>query len=111
MLRRQSVGGAATLRITVATLLTLLAGCSLLDDDVVVESQLRPGVEIACQGEVRLTADACRTWGDELLADPIAPEDVTRLVLSANAGNARCAADFYAGEGRSVAVTAAVVCP
>lgn len=97
----------ATLRIALATLLALLTGCSLLDDDVVVESQLRPGVEIACQGAVRLTPDACRAWGDELLADPIAPGAVTRLVLTANAGNARCAADFYAGESEP----AAVVCP
>lgn len=78
---------------------------------MVVESQLRPGVEIACQGEVRLTPDACRAWGDELLGSPIAPGAVTRLVLTTNAGNARCAADFYAGEGEPVAVTAAVVCP
>lgn len=99
------------LRIAVAILVALPTGCSPLNDDVVVDSRLRPGVEIACQGEVRLTPDACRIWGDELLAGPIAPGGVTRLVLTANAGNARCAADFYAGEGRRAAVTAAVACP
>jgi len=82
------------------------------EPDVVVESREYPGVEIACQGEVRLTADACEAWGVEMLADPtLPPDDVTRLVLTANAGNARCAADFYVAEDRPPVVTAAVVCP
>jgi len=82
------------------------------DPDVVVDSLEYPGVEIACESEVRLTADACRAWGEELLADPTVPPDgVIRLVLTANAGNARCGADFYVAEDRPPAVTAAVVCP
>lgn len=76
-----------------------------------VKSELRPGVEIVCQGEVHLAPDGCRTWGDELLVGAIAPDGVTRLVLTANNGNTRCAADLYADEGRPAVVTAAVVCP
>jgi hypothetical protein len=80
--------------------------------NVVVESERFPGVEIACRGEVYLEADACRSWGDELLAGrPPAAEAVTLLVLTANAGNARCAADFYVDPERPPRATAAVVCP
>lgn len=80
--------------------------------NVIVESGDFPGVEIACRGELSLDAEACRGWGDELLADStLPPEGVTLLVLTANAGDARCAADFYVAEDRPYAVTAAVVCP
>jgi len=80
--------------------------------NVVVESGAFPGVEIACRGELSLEADACRDWGDALLTDPaLPPEGVTLLVLTANAGDARCAADFYTADDRPAAVTAAVVCP
>ena len=78
---------------------------------VVVESREFPGVEIACQGEVRLAGDACQAWGEELLADPALPAGVRRVVLTANAGNARCAADFYVADDRPAVMTAAVVCP
>ena len=73
----------------VATTIALVTGCVL--DDVVVESRVRPGVAIVCRGETRLTAAACRAWGDATLSDPIAPGGVTRLVLTANARDARCA--------------------
>ena len=80
--------------------------------NVVVESGVSPGVEIACRGEVYLEAEACRVWGDELLADPTPPvEGVTLLLLTANAGDARCAADFYVAPDQPPAMTAAVVCP
>jgi len=80
--------------------------------NVVVESEQFPGVEIACRGEVYLEADACRSWGDELLGSrPPAADGVTLLVLTANAGNARCAADFYVAQEGPAAATAAVVCP
>lgn len=80
--------------------------------NVVIDSEQVPGAEIACRGEVYLEADACRSWGDELLAGrPPAAEGVTLLVLTANAGDARCAADFYIASDRSATVTAAVPCP
>lgn len=80
--------------------------------DVIVESGAFPGVEIACRGELSLEAEACRAWGDGLLADStLAPDGVMLLVLTANAGDARCAADFYVADDQPAAVTAAVVCP
>lgn len=80
--------------------------------NVVVESGAFPGVEIACRGELYLEADACRDWGDALLTDPaLARDGVTLLVLTANAGDARCAADFYTADDRPAAVTAAIACP
>ncbi|MDQ3691653.1 MAG: hypothetical protein M3406_16810 [Chloroflexota bacterium] len=80
--------------------------------NVIVESEQFPGVEIACRGEVYLEADACRSWGDELLGSrPPAADGVTLLVLTANAGNARCAADFHVAQEGPPAATAAVVCP
>lgn len=80
--------------------------------NVVIESARLPGVEIACRGELSLEADACRNWGDELLAGrPPAAEGVTVLVLTANAGDGRCAADFYVAADGPVAVTASVPCP
>mgnify|MGYP000300618392 FL=1 len=103
---------AGTRGLVFTSLFTLLAGCLSFDVEVVVESQVHPGIEIVCRGEVQLTADGCRAWGDELLAAPaLAPGGTTRLILTANSGNARCAADFYVNEGRPAAVTAAVRCP
>ena len=80
--------------------------------NVVIESERFPGVAIACQGEMYLAAESCRAWGDELLADSaLAPEGVTLLVLTANMGGARCAADFHVAEDGPPAATAAVICP
>lgn len=80
--------------------------------NVVVESAAFPGVEIACRGEVYMEADACVDWGDAVLTDPaLAHDGVTLLVLTANAGDARCAADFYVAPDQPPAMTAAVVCP
>lgn len=80
--------------------------------NVLVEPGEFPGVEIACRGEVYLEAGACRAWGDELLADSAAAPEGTRiLVLTANAGDARCAVDFYVAEDGPPAASAAVVCP
>lgn len=80
--------------------------------NVVVESREFPGVEIACRGEVYLEADECRAWGEELLAGrPPAADGVTLLLLTANAGDARCAADFHVAPDGPVAVSAAVPCP
>lgn len=80
--------------------------------NVVIESERFPGVEIACRGEVDMDADACRSWGDELLAGrPLAADGVTLVVLTANAGDARCAADFYVAADEPYAATAAARCP
>lgn len=80
--------------------------------NVIVESREFPGVEIACRGELYLEAEPCRAWGEELLADSTLPPDgVTLLVLTANVGDARCAADFYVADDRPAAVSAAVPCP
>lgn len=79
---------------------------------VIVDSGAFPGTQIACRGELSLEAEACRTWGDELLTDSTLPDGVTLLVMTANAGDARrCAADFYVAQDRPPPVTAAVVCP
>lgn len=80
--------------------------------NVVVESREFRGVEIACRGEMYLEAEDCRAWGDELLAGrPPAAEGVTLLLLTANMGDARCAADFYLAPDGPVAVSTAVPCP
>lgn len=71
-----------------------------LEPYVVLESRDYPGVEIACQGGLRLTSDACQSWGEELLAGRAIPTGISRVVLTANAGNARCAADFYVADDR-----------
>lgn len=83
------------------------------DAHVIVDSGAFPGTQIACRGELSLEAEACRTWGDELLTDStLAHDGVTLLVMTANAGDRRrCAADFYVAEDRPPPVTAAVVCP
>lgn len=80
--------------------------------NVVVGSDEFPGIEIACRGELFLGAEECRAWGEELLGSrPPAADDVTLLLLTANVGDARCAADFYVAPDGPVAVSAAVPCP
>jgi len=79
---------------------------------VVVLSRAFPGVVIACRGQVRVTADACRAWGERLVANPtLRLENATRLILTHNGPNARCAADYFVGDAGPVEVNAALRCP
>lgn len=88
----------------------MLGGCSLIEGETTVHTDAFPGVVIACKGEVVLPGNDCRAWGERLLAGMPDAHEAARLVLTFNGGNRRCAADFFAGDGRLLA-TAAAVCP
>ncbi len=82
----------------------LLVACQPLT----VESGRFPEVTIECGGEPGLTERECVDWAEQLLAtDPVA---TARLVLTYRTGNARCAADHFAADGRML-MTAAGPCP
>lgn len=82
---------------------------------ITVESALFPDVAIECSGE-RLSEDECLKWAEEMLpAAPTRPSGgeglaVAKLVLTNRTGNSRCAADYFAADGRLV-MTAAARCP
>ena len=89
-----------------------LAACSAPSGDpasqmpITVESAQFPDVEIECRGDGGLSADDCLSWAEQMLpAAPTRPsggEDipVAKLVLTYRTGNSRCAADYFAGDGR-----------
>ena len=82
---------------------TVLTACSMT-----VVSPRFPDVSIECVGDPGLAEDACRAWGEEMLRT--APVDTTRLELTYRTGNARCAADYLAGDGRLL-MSSAARCP
>jgi len=83
---------------------------------IIVDSARFPDVAIQCGGEPGLSGDDCRAWADEMLAGtptpPSGSQDVTvvELVLTYRTGDSRCAADYFAADGRLV-MTAAAHCP
>ena len=81
----------------------ILAGCSMT-----VESARFPDASIECFGGRALTEAECLDWAEKLLST--APVDTAKLVLTYRTGNARCAADYFAADGRML-MTAAGRCP
>jgi len=87
----------------------LLAACAAANPpSVTVESTRFPGVTIECGGDPGLTERRCLTWAEQLL--PGRPIETARLVLTYRAGNARCAADYFAANGRAL-MSSAARCP
>lgn len=82
---------------------TLLTACSMT-----VVSQQFPDVSIECLGDPALTEKACRAWGEKMLGT--APADTVTLELTYRTGNARCAADYIADDGRLL-MSSAARCP
>lgn len=99
--------------LAVVALLSVIAACDVLSADRTdVRSEGFPWVMIECRGELTLGIQDCMAWGDKVLAGS---RDIragaTRLLMTSRAGpNARCAADFFDGSGRTIA-TMAAVCP
>lgn len=91
----------------------VLAACSM---PITVESELFPDVEIECGGESGLSADDCLTWAEQMIsaAPPRAAGgeeiSVTKVVLTYRTGNSRCAADYFAEDGRLM-TTMSTRCP
>lgn len=73
-----------------------------------VESAEFPEVRIECGGDPGLGDSECLAWAEQMLST--AAVDATKLVLTFRAGKARCAADFFAADGRML-MTAAARCP
>lgn len=92
-------------------LLAVVAGCGLTTEEIVVDSELRPGVTLTCIGDLRFSSQTCREWGDDILAGPLPPRGVTKVTLTFPGGNSRCSVDFYTGPGQRVEATAAIPCP
>lgn len=100
----------------------VLAACSGPSTDssspmpIKVESVQFPSVEIECRGDGGLSKDDCLHWAEQMLpAAPTRPSGeeappVVKLVLTQRAGNGRCAADYFAADGRLV-MTMAARCP
>ena len=109
-------------RVVVLFLGIALAACSTpptappFEMPITVESAQFPDIDIECRGETGLSASACLIWAEQMLpAAPTKPSGgddvpVTRLVLMYQTGNSRCAADYFAADGRLV-MTAAAHCP
>jgi len=91
----------------------MLAACSM---PTTVESELFPDVEIECGGDSGLSADGCLTWAEQMIsaAPPRAAGggdiSVTKVVLTFRTGNSRCAADYFAEDGRLM-TTMSTRCP
>ena len=98
-----------TLRTLGALAVIGLAGCSLSAPLVMtVESARFPDASIECGGDRGLSEDDCVDWAEQVLT--AAPVDTAKLVLTFRTGNARCAADYFAADGRML-MTAAARCP
>lgn len=93
-----------------AVAIVLLAACSAPDvQPITVESDRFPGVGIECGGDPGLTESECLDWAVQLLSS--GPKDTATLVLTyRDDENARCAADYFAANGRMLR-TAAARCP
>ena len=94
-----------------AALALVVAGCGTVTEEIVIDSEFRPGVTITCTGDLRISSQTCRAWGDDILAGPIPPQDVTEMTLTVRGRDSRCSADFYTGAGHRVEATAAIPCP
>lgn len=70
-----------------------------------VDSGRFPEVSIQCGGDPGLTERGCEAWAEQLLSS--APSETTKLVLTYRTGNARCAADYFAANGRMLMTVAA----
>lgn len=87
----------------------LLVACSAVGPQpMTIESARFPGVTIECGGDPGLTERQCLEWADQLLST--GPVGTVELVLTYRTGNARCAADHFAANGRML-MTAAARCP
>lgn len=73
-----------------------------------VESERFPEVSIECGGDPGLAAVECEEWAEQLLRP--APVGTTTLVLTYRTDDSRCAADYFAANGRML-MTAAAQCP
>ena len=73
-----------------------------------VESSHFPDISIECGGGRGLSEGECLEWADQMLS--AAPVDTAKLVLTYRSGDARCAADYFAGGGHML-MTAAARCP
>jgi len=92
-----------------ALVAVLLAACSAAaPQSTTVEPGRFPGVTIECGGDPGLTARECEAWAEQMLSG--GPIKTTKLVLTYRTGNARCAADYFAADGRML-MTAAARCP
>ncbi len=109
-------------RVVILFLGIALAACSTpptvppSEMPITVESAQFPDIDIECRAETGLSTSACMIWAEQMLpAAPTKPSGaddvpVTRLVLTYRTGNSRCAADYFAADGRLV-MTAAARCP
>lgn len=92
-----------TLRVLRALPVVVLAACSMT-----IESARFPDVSIECGGAPGLSESECLDWGEQMLS--AAPANTAKLVLTYQTGNARCAADYFAADGRML-MTSAARCP
>lgn len=92
-----------SLRVLGALAVVVLAACSMT-----VESARFPDASIECGGDPGLTEGECLDWAEQVLS--AAPVNTAMLVLSYRTGNARCAADYFAADGRML-MTSAARCP
>ena len=81
MQRAAAIGAAAIVLVAIAVGLLLI-----LRPNAALPSSVRSDVTVECSGAVGLEPEACRAWGDELLAEDAAPrtfarEDLRRLRL------------------------------
>lgn len=91
-----------------AVAVVLLAACTMPVQPMTIESEQFPEVDIKCGGEPGLAESECLDWAVQLLSS--GPPDTATLVLTYRDGDARCAADYFAANGRMIR-TAAVRCP
>lgn len=88
--------------------LLLVACAAAAPQPMTVESDRFSGVTIECVGDPELTDRECDDWAEQMLAS--GPIETTKLVLTYRTGNSRCAADYFAADGRAL-MTAAARCP
>ena len=82
---------------------------------ITVQSRQFPNIEIRCDGDIALPVGDCLDWAEKMLpAAPTRPSGgdlpVAKLVLTYRTGTSRCAADYFAADGRLV-MTMAAECP
>ena len=90
----------------------ILISCSSVPS-LVVESAKYPGVRIECQSDVRITAEACRAWADQMLDVGVrggGSERIARIVLMARDQARTCSASFY-GLGNQLLGVDPAACP
>lgn len=87
----------------------LLVACSpAAPQPTTVEPGRFPEVAIECGGDPGLTGRECQAWAEQLLSS--GPVGTAKLVLTYRTGNARCAAESFAANGRML-MAAAARCP